>query len=49
MQHYEPASIQTLRHQNDTPTFKTNVLRLDSNKAVVHATAATVLAVPLFY
>ena len=32
MQHYEPASIQTLRHQNDTPTFKTNALRLDSNE-----------------
>ena len=32
MQQYEPASIQTLHHQNDTPTFKTNALRLVSNE-----------------
>ena len=32
MQQYEPASIQTLRHQYDTPTFKTNVLRPVSNE-----------------
>ena len=32
MQHYEPASFQMLRHPYDTPTFKTNVLRLVSNK-----------------
>ena len=41
MQHYESASFQMLRHQYrriyylcqyDTPTFKTNPLRLDSNE-----------------
>ena len=32
MQHYESASFQMLRHQYDTPTFKTNALRLDSNE-----------------
>ena len=32
MQHYEPASFQMVRHQYDTPTFKTNVLHLASNK-----------------
>ena len=32
MQQYEPASIQMLRHQYDTPTFKTNALRLVSNE-----------------
>ena len=32
MQHYESASFQMLRHQYDTPTFKTNTLRLDSNE-----------------
>ena len=32
MQHYEAASFQVLRHQYDTPTFKTNALRLDSNE-----------------
>ena len=32
MQQYEPASIQTLRHHYDTPTFKTNALRLVSNE-----------------
>ena len=35
MQHYEPASFQTLRHKYDTPTFnKTNynALRLVSNE-----------------
>ena len=32
MQQYEPASIQTLRHQYDTPTFKTNALHLVSNE-----------------
>ena len=32
MQRYEPASIQTLRHQYDTPTFKTNALRIVSNE-----------------
>ena len=32
MQQYEPASIQTLHHQYNTPTFKTNALRLVSNE-----------------
>ena len=32
MQQYEPASVQTLRRQYDTPTFKTNALRLVSNE-----------------
>ena len=32
MQQYEPASIQTLRHQNDTPAFKTKALRIVSNE-----------------
>ena len=32
MQHYESASFQMLCHQYDTPTFKTNVLCLDSNE-----------------
>ena len=32
MQQYEPASIQTLRHQYNTLTFKTNALRLASNE-----------------
>ena len=32
MQQYEPASIQMLRHRYDTPTFKTNALRLVSNE-----------------
>ena len=32
MQHYESASSQVLRHQYDTPTFKTDALRLDSNE-----------------
>ena len=32
MQHYESASFQMLRYQYDTPTFKTNALRLDSNE-----------------
>ena len=32
MQHYESASFQVLRHQYDTPTFKTNVLCLDINE-----------------
>ena len=32
MQHYESASFQMLRHQYDTPTFKTDALRLDSNE-----------------
>ena len=32
MQHYKSASLQMLRHQYDTPTFKTNALRLDSNE-----------------
>ena len=32
MQQYKPASIQMLRHQYDTPTFKTNALRLVSNE-----------------
>ena len=30
--YYESASSQMLRHQYDTPTFKTNMLRLDSNE-----------------
>ena len=32
MQHYESASFQMLRYQYDTPTFKINALRLDSNE-----------------
>ena len=32
MQHYELASSQILCHQYDTPIFKTNALRLDSNE-----------------
>ena len=32
MQHYESASFQMLHCQYDTPTFKTNALRLDSNE-----------------
>ena len=32
MQHYEPASSRILRHQYDTPTFKTNALCLVSNE-----------------
>ena len=32
MHHYESASFQMLRHQYDTPTIKTNALRLDSNE-----------------
>ena len=32
MQQYKLASIQTLRHQYDTPTFKTNALHLVSNE-----------------
>ena len=32
MQHYESASFKMLRHQYDTSTFKTNVLRLVSNE-----------------
>ena len=32
MQHYESASFQMLSHQCDTPTFKTNALRIDSNE-----------------
>ena len=32
MHHYESASFQVLRHQYDTPTFKTNALRLDSDE-----------------
>ena len=32
MHQYESASFQMLRHQYDTPTFKTNALRLDSNE-----------------
>ena len=32
MQHYESASFRMLRHQYDTPTFKTNALCLDSNE-----------------
>ena len=32
MQHYESASFQMFRHQYDTPTFKTNTLRLDNNE-----------------
>ena len=32
MQHYESAFFQMLHDQYDTPTFKTNALRLDSNE-----------------
>ena len=32
MQQHEPASIQTLRHPYNTPTFKTNALGLVSNE-----------------
>ena len=32
MQQYEPAFIQTLLHQYDTPTFKTNALHLVSKE-----------------
>ena len=32
MQQYEPASIQMLRQQYDTPTFITNALHLVSNE-----------------
>ena len=32
MQHYESASFQMFHYQYDTPTFKTNALRLDSNE-----------------
>ena len=31
MQRYESASFQMLCHQHDTPTFKTNALRLVIN------------------
>ena len=32
MQLYEPASFYMLRHQYDSPTFKTNMLHLASNE-----------------
>ena len=32
MQNYEPVSFEMLRHPYDTPTFKTNTLRLVSNE-----------------
>ena len=40
MQHYEPAAFQMLRHKYDTPTLKTNVLRLVSNEGRIKRLAA---------